>query len=101
MNITTSIPIEIYHLAVEKNFKWNECLILGIKAMDNQPFILRDGEIIDQESWKSKAISAERREKALQELLNKVPLDILQTISSTPSEVKTEVLSPKFLGGSS
>jgi hypothetical protein len=34
-HITTSIPLSLWNLAREKNLKWNECMILGIKTMLN------------------------------------------------------------------
>lgn len=30
MNVTTSIPLEIYNIAKEKHIKWSEALIFGI-----------------------------------------------------------------------
>ena len=92
MNVTTSIPDELAHLAREKNLKWNECLILGIKTALNQPFVLREGETIDQESYKAKFIAAERRGLHLQALLNKIPIEILNKAANTPDE--NTILSP-------
>jgi len=34
VSVTTSIPLELWNLAKEKRFPWNECLILGIKTMN-------------------------------------------------------------------
>jgi hypothetical protein len=92
ITISTTIPEDLHHLAVEKNLKWNECLILGIKTALNQPFALRQGETIDQESYKAKFIASERRERAMEKLLSKIPLKILQEAGTTPDDTPT--LSP-------
>jgi hypothetical protein len=81
MNITTSIPREIADLAKEKNLKWNEMLILGIKTALNAPFQPKEGEKLIQETYKAKFEAAERRERALQNLLNKIPLEIVNEVS--------------------
>ena len=34
--VSTTIPISLCNLAKEKFFKWNECLILGIRTMNGE-----------------------------------------------------------------
>lgn len=68
-NITTSVPLEWYNKAKERNLKWNECLIRGIKEICEEPFKESQGETIIQESWKAKAIKIQNTmQKTIDEL---------------------------------
>ena len=78
MNITTSIPDEIYNLAREKNLKWNEMLILGIRTTLNAPFKLQKGESITEETWKAKAENIQHTMQACIDELN-LKIDKLET----------------------
>jgi len=54
--ISTTISQELWNLAKEKHLKWNECLIIGIKKLANEPYKEEKGTKIEEESEKSKRI---------------------------------------------
>lgn len=59
MNVTTSIPLEVYNLAREKRIKWSEALVRGIKSMNNEELPPLKGESFE-ESDKAKLIKAQK-----------------------------------------
>lgn len=58
VNITTSIPLEMWNLAKEKHLKWNECLVAGINKLAKVRFEPAEGEIVYEESEISKITRA-------------------------------------------
>lgn len=58
-NVTTSIPLDLWNLAKEKNLPWNECLIAGIRALLDQNHHFQ-GEKIIKESAQSKLEKVQR-----------------------------------------
>lgn len=93
IHLTVSCPLDLRNLMKEKNISPSEALRMGIKALMDAPFHSQQGETIEQESYKAKFIASERRERAMRELLDKIPLQILEQINTRPSS--TEDLSPK------
>ncbi len=60
-SVTTSIPDDLWNLAKEKNLKWNECLISGIKSLANSAMVHLEGETIEEESQVSKLINVKNQ----------------------------------------
>ena len=71
VNITTSIPQDIWNLAKEKHLNWNECIIRGIKSFLNEPFEPKAGEKLINESWKAKAENIQHSMQACIDELNR------------------------------
>ena len=68
-NITTSIPQELWNKAKEKNLKWNECMIAGIKVLSGARLPMAYGETIETESVISKKI---KQVNIMQEKINEL-----------------------------
>lgn len=71
VNVTTSIPLKHWNKAKALNLPWNECLIRGIKELSEEPYNKREGEIIVNESWKSKAMNIQSTMQKTIDELNK------------------------------
>ncbi len=67
IHVTTSLPPEIYNKAVEKNLKWNECMILGIKTMLNIELAPAYGETFEKPDEKVKKVQ-ETMQKTIDQL---------------------------------
>lgn len=72
MNVTTSIPRDIWQLAKNKHLKWSECLCVGIKKLAFAPFVETSGETIGEETEKNQIEKLKSANHQLQEAIIKL-----------------------------